>query len=263
MSIRADQALVERGLVGSRAVAKRLILAGDVLCDGAAIAKASELVHADQKLTVSNSLETKYVSRAGLKLEGALDDFSVAVAGKTILDLGQSTGGFTDCVLQRGAKLVVGIDVGHGQLVDKLRNDSRVVVFEECNIRHTDLSLLLSSRVSQAGLADFSLVIIDLSFISLHLILPVLKIWFAETNAVIDIVSLVKPQFEVGKGKVNKQGIVINSSLLLDVETSIKSLAKSLGWTVIAYAPSRIQGGDGNREFFIHCKLNPNKTILV
>jgi 23S rRNA (cytidine1920-2'-O)/16S rRNA (cytidine1409-2'-O)-methyltransferase len=260
MSIRADQALVERGLVGSRAVAKRLIQAGAVNCDGAAVIKPSELVHSDQTLTVSDSLETRFVSRAGLKLEGALDDFSVPVAGKTVLDLGQSTGGFTDCILQRGASLVVGIDVGHDQLAEKLRHDSRVIVFEECNIRHVDLGQLLVSRSSPTKLQDFEVVVIDLSFISLHLILPVLKRWFSETSKSVDIVSLVKPQFEVGKGKVNKQGIVASSALLKEVEESIKRLAQSLDWTVIAYAESCVRGGDGNREFFIHCKLNPKQN---
>jgi 23S rRNA (cytidine1920-2'-O)/16S rRNA (cytidine1409-2'-O)-methyltransferase len=253
--MRVDQALVERGLVASRALAKRLIETGAVQLNGTLVKKASEPVFTENLLVVAKSIETRYVSRAGSKLAGALQECGVSVEGRSCLDLGQSTGGFTDCLLQSGASHVVGIDVGHDQLVDSLRSNPAVTVVEGCNIR--DLDLLKHSLTAPFS-ENISLVVIDVSFISLSLILPVVHSWFANSHKPIEIMSLVKPQFEVGKGNVSRQGIVTQPKLLVDVKQKIVAIAKDLGWNVDRYFDSSIQGGDGNKEFFLHAFINPS-----
>jgi 23S rRNA (cytidine1920-2'-O)/16S rRNA (cytidine1409-2'-O)-methyltransferase len=258
--MRADQALVERGLASSRAMAKRLIDSGAVFCLNRALTKASELVGPDQELVVGPSDEAKFVSRAGLKLSGALHDCAISVKGRTVLDLGQSTGGFTDCLLQLDAQTVVGIDVGHDQLAQSIRNDPRVIAFEGCNIRHLNLQAHLSNHQRSGLFEQINLIVCDLSFISLALILPVIDSWFKSMSAQIELLTLVKPQFEVGRGNVSKQGIVTNTKLLDDVKTNIESLSLSLGWQVKQYLPSSIKGGDGNREFFLHAVFNGPNT---
>ncbi len=253
--MRVDQALVERGLVSSRALAKRLIETGAVQLNGTLVKKASEPVFAENLLVVAESIETQYVSRAGSKLAGALKVCGVSVAGKSCLDLGQSTGGFTDCLLQNGASHVVGIDVGHDQLVASLRSNPAVTVVEGCNIRDLDLhKYSLTAPYSK----NISLIVIDVSFISLSLILPVVHSWFSSSHNPIEIMSLVKPQFEVGKGNVSRQGIVRQPKLLVDVKQKILSLAIDLGWHVDRYFDSAIEGGDGNKEFFLHAFINPS-----
>jgi 23S rRNA (cytidine1920-2'-O)/16S rRNA (cytidine1409-2'-O)-methyltransferase len=253
--MRVDQALVERGLVASRAVAKRLIETGAVQLNGTLVKKASEPVFSEHLLVVAQSIETQYVSRAGSKLAGALKQCSTSVNGRTCLDLGQSTGGFTDCLLQHGAHHVVGIDVGHDQLVASLRSNSAVTVVEGCNIRDLDLH---AHRLTTQFSKNISLVVIDVSFISLSLILPVVNAWFYNTHTPIEIISLVKPQFEVGKGNVSRQGLVTQPKLLDEVKQKILSLAQALHWRVDRYFDSSLLGGDGNKEFFLHATINPS-----
>jgi 23S rRNA (cytidine1920-2'-O)/16S rRNA (cytidine1409-2'-O)-methyltransferase len=253
--MRVDQALVDRGLVASRSVAKRLIDAGAVQLNGAQVKKASEAVFAENLLIVAQSIETQYVSRAGSKLAGALSECAIEVKDRVCLDLGQSTGGFTDCLLQNGAGHVVGVDVGHDQLVATLRSNPAVTVIEGCNIRDLDLiKHSLTAPFSQR----LSLIVIDVSFISLSLILPVVNSWFSSSSQPIEILSLVKPQFEVGKGNVSRQGIVTQPKLLDDVKHKIITLADSLHWNVERYFDSTIQGGDGNKEYFLHAFINPS-----
>ena len=254
MSTRADQALVDQGLVVSRSLAKRLIQAGAVTCSTHSeaerkISKVSELIESGSVLAVAASLETQFVSRAGAKLEAALAHCGLDIAGRTCLDLGQSTGGFTDCLLKRGAAHVVGIDVGHGQLVATLVNNSRVTVLEGINVRYFDPFI---HSASAPYCQQFSVVVLDLSFISLELVLPTVTNWFAACERPIDLVSLVKPQFEVGKGKVSKQGLVTDSALLSGVESKIKQLVLHCGWQCRDYFASHLLGGDGNKEFFVH-----------
>jgi 23S rRNA (cytidine1920-2'-O)/16S rRNA (cytidine1409-2'-O)-methyltransferase len=253
--MRVDQALVDRGLVASRAVAKRLIETGAVQLNGLLVKKASEPVFAENLLVVARSIETQYVSRAGSKLAGALKECGVAVDGRICLDLGQSTGGFTDCLLQNGASHVVGIDVGHDQLVASLRSNSAVTVVEGCNIRDLNLH---THRLTAQFSKNISLVVIDVSFISLSLILPVVHSWFSNSLKPIEIMSLVKPQFEVGKGNVSRQGIVTQQKLLNEVEQKILVLAKSLHWNVDRFFESALHGGDGNKEYFLHATINPS-----
>jgi 23S rRNA (cytidine1920-2'-O)/16S rRNA (cytidine1409-2'-O)-methyltransferase len=253
--MRVDQALVERGLVASRAVAKRLIDTGAVQLNGTLVKKASESVYAENVLVVAKSIETQYVSRAGSKLSGALRECAVSVEGRICLDLGQSTGGFTDCLLQNGANHVVGIDVGHDQLVASLRSNPSVTVVEGCNIRDLDLH---EHRLTSPFKESISLVVIDVSFISLSLILPIVHSWFSRSDKPIEIICLVKPQFEVGKGNVSRQGIVTQPKLFIDVKQKILALANELGWNVDRYFDSAIQGGDGNKEFFLHAFINPS-----
>jgi 23S rRNA (cytidine1920-2'-O)/16S rRNA (cytidine1409-2'-O)-methyltransferase len=258
--MRADQALVERGLASSRAMAKRMIDSGAISTLNRVLKKSSELVAPNQELLVGPSDEAKFVSRAGLKLSVALQDCAISVKGRTVLDLGQSTGGFTDCLLQMDAQTVIGIDVGHDQLASSIRNDARVIAFEGCNIRHLDLQLHLESAKAPKLFENITLIVCDLSFISLALVLPVIDGWFKSHPHPIELLTLVKPQFEVGRGNVNKQGLVTNLKLLDDVKTSIEALSLNLGWKVKRYLPSSINGGDGNREFFLYALLNEPNT---
>jgi 23S rRNA (cytidine1920-2'-O)/16S rRNA (cytidine1409-2'-O)-methyltransferase len=255
--MRVDQALVDRGLVSSRALAKRLIEAGAVQLDGKLIKKASETVFTEGSLEIAQSIEMQYASRAGGKLAGALRLCDISVENRVCLDLGQSTGGFTDCLLQNGASHVVGIDVGHHQLVASLRSNPLVTVVEGCNIRELDLK---EHPLTGPFVDNISLVVIDLSFISLSLILPAVQAWFSNSQKPIEIISLVKPQFEVGKGNVSRQGIVTQPKLLDDVKHKILSIADTLQWNVVRYFDSSLQGGDGNKEYFLHAFIKPSVT---
>jgi 23S rRNA (cytidine1920-2'-O)/16S rRNA (cytidine1409-2'-O)-methyltransferase len=236
--LRVDQLLVERGLAASRTAAQRLIEAGRVACAGKPVAKPSLELSADAELSVADDDLDRYVSRGGLKLAGALAHTGLDVAGRHCLDVGQSTGGFTDCLLQAGAASVFGLDVGHDQLSPKLRADPRVTCREGVN-----------ARVPVAELAGrrFELIVADLSFISLTLVLPQLPQLLA-TNS--DMLLLVKPQFEVGPEHVGKAGIVRDAGLYAQVEDKIRQAAAAAGLRVRDYFPSPIAGGDGNREFF-------------
>lgn len=246
---RADQALVARGLAESRTAAQRLIAAGRVQVDlgkgWEAVAKPSAELADDTPLQVLPGDEDRYVSRGGLKLAGALAACNVNPAGKTCLDLGQSTGGFTDCLLQAGAARVVGVEVGHGQLHPRLIGHPQVATREGVNAR----------ALTPADLGDlfpaggFDLIVGDLSFISLTLILPRVPTLLAPSGA---LLLLVKPQFEVGPDKLAKGGLVKDETLYPQVEARIRAAAETLGLTVRHYVDSPIRGGDGNREFFIH-----------
>ena len=235
--LRLDQFLVGKGLFASREQARRAIMAGDVMIGTRVAAKPSELL--DEEATVTVKPAQKYVGRGALKLEAALDHFDIDVHGKTALDIGASTGGFTDCMLQRGAKKVYAVDVGHGQLDWKLRNDSRVVVLEKINARSL-------SREHIPELVDIC--VIDVSFISLTLILPNAFDLITSTGV---ILALIKPQFELQRSEVGKGGIVRDQDLHLKAQDKIVAFVTHLGHSVTGIVPSAVKGADGNQEFFV------------
>lgn len=245
--LRADALLVQRGLAASRTQAQRLIGEGRVLADGKAIAKPSLELPADAVLTVVEDESDRYVSRGGLKLAGALAHTGLDVTGRICLDVGQSTGGFTDCLLQAGAGQVVGVDVGHGQLHAKLKNDARVTAREGINCR----ALTAADLGDAMPASGFDLIVGDVSFISMTLVLPQLPALLAADG---DLLLLIKPQFEVGPHNIGKGGIVRDPSLYREVEGRFLEIAKKLGLTAKAWLDSPITGGDGNREFFIWLK---------
>ena len=326
--MRADQLLVIRGLASTRAQAQRLIASGvqwlklshHHTAQGATssaeigassgstsstlsstlywqrIAKNGDILPDDAQIELLNDAEARYVSRGGLKLEGALQTLGLSVKDSTCLDVGQSTGGFTDCLLQQGAARVVGVDVGFGQLHDKLRSDERVLCFERVNAREPgviaaeiakllageedldadmdgdsefdheeDFDFTSKSIASQATntpatsinndifepdfVAEFDLIVGDLSFISQTLVLPAIAPLLKPNGC---LVMLVKPQFELNFGQVGKGGIVREAALYAQVENRVREAYAEQGLTVHAWLESPIQGGDGNREFFIH-----------
>ena len=238
---RLDLVLVERQLVGSREEGRRKILAGEVLVNDQTVDKAGSLIQAGAQIRVKSS--RPYVSRGGLKLEKALNEFAIEVQAKTALDIGASTGGFTDCLLAHGAAKVFAVDVGYGQLDWKLRNDPRVVVIEKTNIRYLKPTALPYA----AALAT-----IDVSFISLKLVLPSVTALLVPGG---EVVALIKPQFEVGKGKVGKGGVVRSSEEQTRVIEEIKAAAVSFGFQVRGVIESPLLGPAGNREFLIHLTL--------
>ncbi len=234
---RLDKLLVDRGLVESREKAKALIMAGRVLVDGKKITKAGTKVRVDASLQVEEDLP--YVSRGGLKLEKALDYFKIDVSGLVCVDVGASTGGFTDCLLQKGAKRVYAIDVGYGQLHWRLRNDPRVVNIEKTNIRY-----MPRERIPEK--VDF--VCVDVSFISLEKVLPKVKELLHPSGVA---VCLVKPQFEVGPERVSRGGIVREERYRLEAVDRVKRCAESLGFKVIGVVESPIKGAKGNVEYLM------------
>lgn len=238
---RLDKLLVTRGLVQSRERARALILAGQVVVDHHTVDKAGAQVSTDVSLRLKGE-DIPYVSRGGLKLEKALEAFAVEVTGRVALDVGASTGGFTDCLLQRGAIRVYAVDVGYGQLAWKLRQDERVVNLERTNIRHLQAETLQE----QPGLA-----VIDASFISLDKVLPATLALLDEQA---EVVALIKPQFEVGRGAVGKGGVVRDASQHKEVVERIRRLSEELGCQVLGVTESPILGPKGNREFLIHLK---------
>jgi 23S rRNA (cytidine1920-2'-O)/16S rRNA (cytidine1409-2'-O)-methyltransferase len=233
---RLDQLLVRRGLFQSREQARRAILAGNVSVGTRIAAKPSELL--DEQAAIAVKPARKYVGRGALKLESALKHFDIDVHGKTALDIGASTGGFTDCMLQRGAQEVYAVDVGYGQLDWKLRNDPRVIVLEKINAR-----LLTQDQVQE--LVDIC--VIDVSFISLTLILPN-AVALLKPDGV--ILALIKPQFELQRSEVGKGGIVRDPGLHQKAQDKIVAFVKDLGHVVAGIAPAAIKGADGNQEFF-------------
>tara|TARA_R110002072_G_scaffold10058_4_gene47681 strand:- start:354 stop:1163 length:810 start_codon:yes stop_codon:yes gene_type:complete len=241
---RADQVLVARGLVESRAKAQALIAAGLVEWNGHRLTKASQKVAADARLVVLG-LDHPWVSRGGMKLAAALDRFPQSLAGACCLDLGASTGGFTDVLLQAGAARVYAVDVGHDQLAAKLRNDPRVVSLEGVNGRHLDRRLIPP---------PLDLLVCDASFISLRKLLPQpLSLVRPGGRALV----LVKPQFEVGKGRLGKGGVVKDAALHREVCDAITAWWRGLGdWRVLGLAESPILGPDGNREFLLAARKN-------
>ena len=327
--MRADQLLVHRGLASTRAQAQRLIASGvqwlklghhhtaQGAMSGAEIGAASssgsalywqrivkngDILPDDAQIELLNDAEARYVSRGGLKLEGALQTLDLSVKGSTCLDVGQSTGGFTDCLLQQGAARVVGVDVGFGQLHDKLRSDERVLCFERVNAREPgviaaeiakllageedmdadsesdsdfgddddyedaeftpksiaskSINTLASNLFEPEFIIEFDFIVGDLSFISQTLVLPAIAPLLKPNGC---LVMLVKPQFELNFGQVGKGGIVREAALYAQVEKRVREAYAEQGLTVLAWLESSIQGGDGNREFFIYA----SKTVKV
>ena len=235
MKERLDKLLVIRGLAETRARAQALVLAGQVFSGGQRLEKSGQLVDADAPLSLKETLP--FVGRGGLKLAAALDYFGIEVQGRTCLDIGASTGGFTDCMLQRGARRVVAVDVGYGQLDWSLRQDPRVDVREKINARY------LSPEDFDCR---FDLIVVDVSFISLTMILPVVPPLAVPSGVVI---VLIKPQFEVGKGQVGKGGIVRDAETQARVVNEIVRFAERLGMQSRGSIESPILGAEGNREF--------------
>jgi len=238
---RLDLLLLDSGLVSSRERGKSLIMSGSVLVNNIPISKPGTMIPVDSELRLKGD-DIPYVSRGGLKLEKTLVSLDINVRRKVCMDIGASTGGFTDCLLQQGAKHVFTVDVGYGQLAWKLRNDPRVTVFERTNIR----------RMSENALPfPVDLITIDVSFISLKIVVPA-AIKFAKKNAI--LLPLIKPQFEVGKGKVGKGGIVKDEALHREVISDLADFFETLGLQCSDAVESPILGAKGNREFFIALK---------
>ncbi|KAA6464970.1 TlyA family RNA methyltransferase [Acidobacteria bacterium AB60] len=243
---RLDALLVERGLAASRERARALILAGRVLADEQKVDKPGAAVRADAVVRLLGE-DLPYVSRGGLKLAGALDHWGIDVSGRACLDVGASTGGFTDCLLQRGAAHVTAVDTGFGQIAMKLRNDARVRLMERTNAR----MLEAGSLESAAGVAPLTLLVMDVSFISATLLLePVLEAAPALEEAVV----LVKPQFEAGREFVGKGGIVRDPAAHRLAIERVTGGLRGLGWVVEEAIASPITGAEGNQEFLLHAK---------
>lgn len=234
---RVDQLLVERGLAESREKAQALLLAGEVTVNGQRVDKPGRTIPSDAQLEVTGRLP--YVSRGGLKLEAALKAFPVNPTGRVCLDIGASTGGFTDCLLQNGALRVYAVDTGAGQIDWKLRSDPRVILREHCNARH-----LMPEQIGE--LAD--LLVCDVSFISVTLLLPRFPALLRPDGVMI---ILIKPQFEVGKGMVGKGGIVRDPQLRHEACEKVRQAAEALGYHT-ALIPSPILGTEGNQEFLLY-----------
>lgn len=238
---RLDVLLVKRGLCASREKAQRLIMAGGVFSGGTRLDKSSQMLSDDTPVELRAA--ERYVGRGGLKLEAALRHFGIDPAGRTCLDIGASTGGFTDCLLQHGAKKVYALDVGHGQLDWKIRNDPRVVVMEHRNARH----------LQPADLPEkVGLVVADVSFISLTLVLPPVAAVLTDGGM---IVALIKPQFELSRDEVGRGGVVRDDAARLRAVEKIKNFAAGLGWAWQGVVDSPIAGADGNRELL--CLMRP------
>lgn len=246
--MRADQLLVEKGLAASRSQAQRLIAAGlSWRVDSGpwkAVAKNRDELPEAAELLLTDAAESRYVSRGGIKLEGALKTSGVNPTGMTCLDVGQSTGGFTDCLLQHGAARVVGVDVGHKQIHPRVQGDERVHCIEGVNAR----ALSPDDLGDELPAPGFDLIVGDLSFISQTLVLPALVPLLAADG---HLLMLVKPQFELQPGQVGKGGIVRDVALYAEVEQRLRTACAALGLRVLAWFDSPIAGGDGNREFFI------------
>lgn len=241
VKVRLDTMMVDAGMAPSRERAKALIMAGAVFVDGRQVDKAGTRVPADAEIAVKGD-NNPYVSRGGLKLKEALSEFGISVDGAVAFDVGVSTGGFTDCLLQEGARKVYAVDVGYGQLAWKLRQDERVVIFERTNIRNFD---------GHGIIDDINIVTIDVSFISLKLVLPVVVALVTKGCA---ILALVKPQFEAGKGEVEKGGVVRDPAVHAVVIEGIIDCCKNLNLAVQGVVESPITRPAGNREFFIYAK---------
>ena len=246
---RADVLCVNQGLFESREKAKRAIMAGIVFNDNIRIDKAGEKVESTAELRIKGK-QMPYVSRGGLKLEKAINELGFDVKDKVMLDIGSSTGGFTDCALQNGAKFVYALDVGTNQLVWKLRTDERVKVMEQTNFRH--------SVKADFDVFDIDIASIDVSFISLSLILPNLSEIIKDGG---EVCAVVKPQFEAGREKVGKGGIVRDKKTQIEVVEKVLLLANSVGFSMINFSYSPITGGEGNIEFLMLLKYNSEKLI--
>jgi 23S rRNA (cytidine1920-2'-O)/16S rRNA (cytidine1409-2'-O)-methyltransferase len=241
--VRLDELVVARGLAASRAEAARLILAGRVRLDGTLADKAGRLVRAEAPVVLVAS--SPYVSRGGEKLAGALDALDVSPRDRVCLDVGASTGGFTDCLLVRGARHVHAVDVGHGQLHPRLRADSRVSVHERVNARALDPAAFVPRP---------SLATVDVAFISLDRVLPAVAACVADAGQPGDILALVKPQFEVGRGRVGKGGVVRDAAQHREVLRRVAAFAADHGLAPQGVVASPLRGPKGNREFFLHLR---------
>jgi 23S rRNA (cytidine1920-2'-O)/16S rRNA (cytidine1409-2'-O)-methyltransferase len=245
---RLDILLVERGLVTSRERAQARIMAKHVLVDGRPITKSGAKVPLEAKIVLRGE-DLPYVSRGGLKLEKAITAFALDLNDKIVLDVGASTGGFTDCVLQNGARKVYAVDVGYGQLAWRLRQDPRVIVLERTNIRHLDKSKLIPFP---------SMACIDVSFISLQTVIPPVMEFLVGDR---ELVALIKPQFEVGRSRVGKGGIVREPSLHREVLSNIVATVEQY-LTCIALDYSPIRGSKGNIEYLLYARLSSPKLPL-
>ena len=240
--IRLDILLHARGLVDSRARGRTLIMAGQVRVDGQTATKAGTLVRGDAELAIDTP-DHPYVGRGGVKLAHALDQFSVDVANVVALDVGASTGGFTDALLQRGAATVVALDVGHGQLAWRLRRDPRVVVLERTHIAKVDVGTFPTDD------GRFDLITVDVSVISIRYFIERLPRLLRRDG---NLIALVQPQFEVGRAEVGRGGLVTIPAIQDQAVADVGRAAAEVGLTQVAMAPSPITGADGNREFFLH-----------
>jgi len=247
VKIRIDKLLVERGLVPSRERAQAMILAGRILVNEQKVTKSGASFDAAAVIRILGD-DMKYVSRGGLKLERALDHWSIDVTGAICVDIGASTGGFTDCMLQRGAKAVVAIDTGYGQIDMKLRSDPRIRLLEKTNARYLE-----AHQVPEA--VEF--VAMDVSFISATLVLPAVveALWKGRESLRRELVLLVKPQFEVGRAQVGKGGIVRDAEAQRSAVDKVRSVVLELGGREVDVIDSPILGTEGNREFLLHAKF--------
>nr|MDP2190828.1 TlyA family RNA methyltransferase [Rhodoferax sp.] len=261
--MRADQLLVARGLASTRSQAQRLIADGVQWRKGNEwknVAKNGDEVPDDAPIQLLDDSEARYVSRGGLKLEAALQQVGLSVAGLICLDVGQSTGGFTDCLLQQGAAFVVGVDVGSAQLHPRLRADARVLCVEKVNARALVAADLIAVYEDSTGVEGpefvpaFDLIVADLSFISQTLVLPAIVPLLKQGGT---LLTLVKPQFELQPGQVGKGGIVRDVAFYPLIEQRLRAACVALDLTVTAWFDSPIAGGDGNREFFICSRKRP------
>ena len=248
MKERLDVLLVSQGLAASREKAKAIIMSGNVLVNGQREDKAGTMIDVKAEITVKGG-QLKYVSRGGLKLEKAMSHFDLTLEGKVCMDVGASTGGFTDCMLQNGAVKVYSVDVGHGQLDWKLRNDPRVVCMEKTNIRY-----VTPEQIEEPA----AFVSIDVSFISLTKVLPPVRELMTEDG---EIVCLIKPQFEAGREKVGKKGVVRDPAVHEEVLQNFLALAAELELTVRNLTFSPVRGPEGNIEFLGHLSMEPQGGI--
>ena len=250
MKQRLDIFLTEKNFFDSRTRAQAMIMAGKILVDGQKIDKAGTMISPDAAIKILGE-EIPFVSRGGLKLQKALDVFKIDLRGKIAADVGASTGGFTDCMLQRGAKKVYAIDVGYGQLAWKLRQDSRVINFERTNIRNV-------TRENFSDDLDF--ISIDVAFISLEKVLPVVYDLLKDSGCV---VALIKPQFEAGREHVGKRGVVREKKIHASVVEKILNFAEQLGFKICGLDFSPVKGADGNIEYLTHLTKNFSADIEI
>jgi 23S rRNA (cytidine1920-2'-O)/16S rRNA (cytidine1409-2'-O)-methyltransferase len=251
MKVRIDKLLVERGLVPSRERAQAMVLSGRVLVNEQKVEKAGASVDAAAAIRLLGD-DLKYVGRGGLKLEAALRDWKIDLTGRTCMDVGASTGGFTDCMLQHGAAEVIAVGTGYGQIHARLRSDSRVKLLEKTNARY-----LAQQDLAKAGAAaPISFIAIDVSFISVTLVLPAVLESTATAAARREVVILIKPQFEVGRERVGKGGIVKDEAAQQAAVEKVRRKVEELGGKNIELMESPILGMEGNREFLLHAEFS-------
>jgi 23S rRNA (cytidine1920-2'-O)/16S rRNA (cytidine1409-2'-O)-methyltransferase len=259
MKLRLDKLIVERGLAASRERAQAMILAGRVLVNGQKIEKSGSSIEQDAEIRLLGA-EMKYVGRGGLKLEAALAHWKIDLSGRTCLDVGASTGGFTDCMLQHGAAQVVAVDTGYGQIAARLRSHERVRLLEKTNARY-----LTAEQLHSPGLnASIGFIAIDVSFISVTLVLPAVfqAAFLASEQRQRDLVVLIKPQFEVGRGHVGKGGIVKDLQAQQMAVAKVREAVEKLNGQDLEVIDSPILGMEGNREFLLHAEFPNSKTKL-